>query len=123
MRLGLEEFEALVDEALGSLPEEVKGWLDNIAIVVGERPTPEQLAAAGLQPGALLFGLYVGVPMTRRGFTYGEIVPDKVVVFKRPIERVCRTRDEVREHVRTTVLHEIGHHLGMNEGQLRAAGV
>lgn len=123
MRLPPEAFEALVDEALASLPDDVKGWLDNIAIVVGDRPSPAQLASAGLRPGDLLFGLYVGVPRTKRGFTYGEIVPDKVVIFQRSIERVCRTREELRERVRKTVLHEIGHHLGMDEGQLRAAGV
>ncbi len=123
MKLPSEAFEALVDEALAGLPDEVKGWLDNIAIVVGDWPSPAQLASAGLRPGDLLFGLYVGVPRTKRGFTYGEIVPDKVVIFQRNIERVCHTREEVREQVRKTVLHEIGHHLGMDEGQLRAAGV
>ncbi|MFC2037084.1 metallopeptidase family protein [Chloroflexota bacterium] len=116
-------FEALVDEALNSLPDEIQVWLDNVAVVVAERPTPKQLAQVGLGPGDLLFGLYVGVPKTRRGFTYGEIVPDKIVIFQRPIERVCRTPAQIHERVRQTVLHEIGHHFGMDEGQLRAAGV
>jgi predicted Zn-dependent protease with MMP-like domain len=116
-------FEALVDEALNSLPDEIQVWLDNVAIVVAERPTPKQLAQVGLGPGDLLFGLYVGVPKTRRGFTYGEIVPDKILIFQRPIERVCRTPAQIGERVRQTVLHEIGHHFGMDEGQLRAAGV
>jgi predicted Zn-dependent protease with MMP-like domain len=116
-------FEELVAEAVESLPEEIAGWLDNVAIVVGERPSPQQLAQAGLRPGALLFGLYVGVPKTHRGFTYGEIVPDKIVIFRRPIERVCRTPDQIRDCVRRTVLHEIGHHFGLDEAELRAAGV
>lgn len=123
MRLPPDAFEALVDEALASLPDDVKSWLDNIAIVVGDRPSPKQLALAGARPGDLLFGLYVGVPRTKRGSTYGEIVPDKVVIFQRHIERACRSRAEVRDRVRRTVLHEIGHHLGMNERQLRDAGV
>ena len=113
----------LVAEALESLPDEVLGWLDNVAIIVGDRPTPQQLAQVGLNPGDLLFGLYVGVPKTRRGFTYGETIPDKILIFQRPIERVCRTPAQVRAEVRRTVLHEIGHHFGMDEGQLRAAGV
>jgi predicted Zn-dependent protease with MMP-like domain len=116
-------FEQLVDEAIESLPEEVLGWLDNVAIVVGAWPTPAQLAQAGLRPGALLFGLYVGVPKVQRGFTYGETVPDKIVIFQGPIERVCRTPDQIREQVRKTVLHEIGHHFGLGEADLRAAGV
>ena len=113
----------LVAEALESLPDEVLGWLDNVAIIVGDRPTLQQLAQVGLGPGDLLFGLYVGVPKTRRGFTYGETIPDKILIFQRPIERVCRTPAQVRAEVRRTVLHEIGHHFGMDEGQLRAAGV
>jgi predicted Zn-dependent protease with MMP-like domain len=116
-------FEELVAEALDGLPEEIRGWLDNVAVIVAERPTPGHLAQAGLGPGDLLFGLYVGVPKTRRGFTYGETVPDKIIIFQRPVERVCRTPAKVREQVRETVLHEIGHHFGLDEEQLRAAGV
>jgi predicted Zn-dependent protease with MMP-like domain len=123
MHLSREVFEILVDQALEGLPDEIQGWLDNVAVVVAERPTQEQLAQAGLRPGALLFGLYVGVPKTHRGFGYGEIVPDKIVIFQWPIERICRTPGQVREQVRKTVLHEIGHHFGMDEDQLRAAGV
>jgi predicted Zn-dependent protease with MMP-like domain len=117
------DFEQLVDEAIEGLPEEVLSWLDNVAIVVGSWPTPDQLAQAGLRPGTLLFGLYVGVPKIQRGFTYGEIVPDKIVIFQGPIERVYRTPAQIREQVRKTVLHEIGHHFGLDEGDLREAGV
>jgi predicted Zn-dependent protease with MMP-like domain len=123
MRYSRDFFESLVADALDSLPDEVAGWLDNVAIIVAERPAAEHLAQAGLDPGGLLFGLYVGVPKTARGFTYGEVVPDKIVIFQQPIERVCRTPAEVRECVRRTVLHEIGHHFGMDEDQLRSAGV
>ena len=116
-------FEMLVAEAVESLPDEVLDWLDNVAIVVGERPTAEQLRNAGLNEGDLLFGLYVGVPKTKRGFTFGESVPDKIVIFREPIEQVCRTPIQIRECVRRTVLHEIGHHFGMDEAGLRDAGV
>jgi predicted Zn-dependent protease with MMP-like domain len=116
-------FEGLVAEALDSLPDEILSWLDNVAVVVANTPTPDQLDQAGLGPRDLLFGLYVGVPKTRRGFTYGEIVPDKILIFQQPIEQVCRTPHQIRKCVRQTVLHEIGHHFGLNEEQLRAAGV
>jgi predicted Zn-dependent protease with MMP-like domain len=118
-----QQFETLVEEALYSLPDTIQGWLDNVAVVISEWPTPEQLTQAGLKHGGLLFGLYVGVPKTQRGFTYGEIVPDKILIFQGPIERVCRTPAEVRAQVRRTVLHEIGHHFGMDEDQLWEAGV
>ena len=116
-------FEQLVAEAIDSLPEEVLGWLDNVAIVIGGWPTPQQLTEAGLGPGDLLFGLYVGVPKTSRGFTYGEAIPDKIVIFQGPIEHLCRTPAQIRTQVRRTVLHEIGHHFGLGEDDLRAAGV
>jgi predicted Zn-dependent protease with MMP-like domain len=116
-------FEQLVSEALESLPDEVLGWLDNVAIVVGQWPTPQQLAQADLRRGELLFGLYVGVPKTSRGVTYGETIPDKIVIFQGPIEQVYRTPAQIRAQVRRTVLHEIGHHFGLDEGELRAAGV
>jgi predicted Zn-dependent protease with MMP-like domain len=118
-----DEFEALVAEALEDLPEQVWAWLDNVAIVVGEWPTPEQLGGAGLGSGSLLFGLYVGVPKIRRGFTYGETIPDKIIIFKGPIEQMCRTPEQIRKCVRDTVLHEIGHHFGLDEDELRSAGV
>jgi predicted Zn-dependent protease with MMP-like domain len=121
--IDLETFEQLVNEALDSLPDEIAAWLDNVAIVVAEWPSPEQLAQAGVRPGGTLFGLYVGVPKTHRGFTYGETVPDKIVIFRQPIQRIYRTPDQIRRQVRRTVLHEIGHHFGLDEGQLRAAGV
>jgi predicted Zn-dependent protease with MMP-like domain len=123
MRYTTEQFERFVDEALDSMPGEIQGWLDNVAVVVGRQPTRSQLAQAGLGPGELLFGLYVGVPKTRRGFTYGEVVPDKIMIFQGPIERVCRSPAGIRDCVRRTVLHEIGHHFGLDEDQLQAAGV
>jgi len=120
--LSREAFETLVDEAIDSLPDEVQRWLDNVAIVVADRPSPEQHERIGLEPGSLLFGLYEGVPKTKRGVTYGEMVPDKILIFQQPIEMVCRTPAQVRDQVRRTVLHEIGHHLGMDEDELEDSG-
>jgi len=72
--------------------------------------------------GGLLFGLYEGVPKIKRGVTYGEVVPDKILIYQQPIEMVCRTPAQVRDQVRRTVLHEIGHHLGMDEEELEDSG-
>jgi len=123
MRFSQAEFEELVAEALDELPDQIQRWLDNVAIVVAQDPTPDQLRSAGLGRGRLLFGLYQGVPKTRRGVTYGESLPDKIVIFQHPIERLCHTREDVRNQVRRTVLHEVGHHFGLDEKELDAAGV
>ena len=106
MRFSPEAFESLVAQLLDSLPDEIQSWLDNVAVVVAQRPTPEQLARARLASGDLPFGLYVGVPKTERRFTYGEIVPGKIVIFQRSIERACRTPAQVREQVRRSVLQD-----------------
>ncbi|HNS49774.1 MAG TPA: metallopeptidase family protein [Anaerolineae bacterium] len=122
-RFSQEQFEELVAEALDQLPSDIRSWLDNVALIVAEAPTPDQLRRAGVRPGGSLFGLYQGVPKTRRGVTYGESFPDKIVIFQRPIERFCRTRREVRDQVRRTVLHEVGHHFGLGEADLEDAGL
>jgi predicted Zn-dependent protease with MMP-like domain len=118
-----QEFEDLVADALDSLPKGIHDLMDNVAVVVAHQPTADQLTGAGLRPGDVLFGLYVGIPKTKRGANYGEVLPDKILIFQRPIERACRTRAEIREQVRRTVLHEIGHHFGLDEEELRTAGV
>ena len=117
------EFENLVVDALSLLPQGILDLMDNVAVVVAYRPTSEQLAGVGLCSGDALFGLYVGVPKTKRGANYGQVVPDKILIFQQPIERACRTHAQIREQVRRTVLHEIGHHFGLDEAELRSAGV
>jgi len=97
--------------------------LDNVVVVVADRPSPEHLTQGGVRRGSLLLGLYVGVPKTHRGVTYGELLPDKIWIFQEPIEWLCRTPAQIRECVRKTVLHEIGHHLGLSDQELRDAGV
>lgn len=122
-RFSQAQFEEMVVEALDQLPDDIRGWLDNVVVLVAEAPTPDQLRRAGVRPGGTLLGLYQGVPKTRRGVTFGEAFPDKILVFQRPIERFCRTRRDVREQVRRTVLHEVGHHFGLGEVDLEDAGV
>ncbi len=113
-----ERFEQLVAEALDSLPEEFGYQLDNVDVVVADRPTRQQLAQTGLKPGYSLLGLYEGVPRTVRGSHYGMTVPDKISLFQQPIEAKCRSAAEVREEIRQVVLHEIAHHFGIGDARL-----
>lgn len=116
------EFEELVVQALEELPEFFKQKLQNIDVIVAEWPTEAELRSVGLRPGRLLFGLYQGVPLTRRTSHYGLVLPDKITIYKGPIERVCRTPEQVIARVKHTVKHEIAHHFGISDDRLRELG-
>ena len=120
--LSRQEFRRLVSQAITSLPPLVAGRLMNVEIVVKARPTREELAMAGTDPTETLFGLYTGTPLTERSSSYGMVLPDKITLYQRSIEEVCRTTGEIQEQIRTTLLHEIGHHFGLSEDELEEAG-
>jgi predicted Zn-dependent protease with MMP-like domain len=117
-----ERFKELVVEALNQLPKEFAEKLNNVSVTVDNFPTPYQVAKARLGPNMLLFGLYEGVPQTKRGVYYSAI-PDKITIFRFAILQVCSTEQEVQEKVRQTVIHEIGHHFGLSDTELRKMGV
>lgn len=116
-----EEFQKLVEEALNSLPKEFAEKLDNVAVTVEDFPTSYQLAKSEISPRELLLGLYEGVPQTKRGIYYSA-VPDKITIFKNAIEQVSQNDEDIKNQVRKTVIHEIGHHFGLSEAELRKAG-
>jgi predicted Zn-dependent protease with MMP-like domain len=115
-------FERLVGRALDDLPPEIAAMLDNVEVVVEDEPTPEQIGRRGGDQETL-FGLYEGVPRTERGSGYSLVLPDKVTIFRGPLERACRSPAEVAREVRITVIHELGHHLGFEEDRLEQLGL
>ncbi len=117
-----EEFEQLVVQALDELPEFFQQKLQNIEVVVADKPTPAELRSVGLGPGRLLLGLYQGVPLTKRTSHYGLVLPDKITIYHLPIEQVCRTRAQMIRQVQRTVKHEIAHHFGISDDRLRELG-
>lgn len=112
-------FRELVAEALDGLPPEFGELLDNVAVVVEDEPSAQELRELGMDPdeGDELLGLYQGTPLDARGFEYGGL-PDRVVIYRGPILRIARSRREVIEQVQETVLHELGHHFGLEEDDL-----
>ncbi len=122
MRLGRAEFEKLVAQAAESLPEHFLRRLENVDVVVEDEPTAEDLELAGVEQDGTLLGLYHGVPQSQRGPWYGNILPDRIVIYQRPIEAVARDRREIRKEIRITLMHEIGHHFGLAEDDLAEAG-
>ncbi len=118
-----DHFLELVREAVESLPEQIARAMENVEVVVEPWPTVQQLLAAGITPGrGTLFGLYQGVPLTRRTSGYSLVLPDKITIFQGPIIAVHRSDDAIREQVRRTVIHEIAHHFGIDDDRLREMG-
>lgn len=115
-------FERLVAEALDSLPDDILRHMDNVDVIIEGWPSRAQLARAGLSPGYTLFGLYEGVPLTKRSSSYGLVPPDKITIFRGPIEATCVDEDAIRLCVVRTVVHEIAHHFGLDEDRLRELG-
>jgi len=104
-------FEEMVATALDGLPEELGKVISNVAVTVEHGPGP---------PG--LLGLYQGVPLTSRTSQYAGVLPDRITIYRRAICAICSTEDEVAGRVRRTVIHEIGHHFGIDDNRLRELG-
>ena len=118
IRMDREEFEELTAQAIAGLPTQFRSKLENVDVVVEGWPTTEQLAEAGLRGRLSLLGLYEGVPQTERGRGYNLVLPDKITIFRKPIESRCRSREELLSEIRMVVRHEIAHHFGLSDQAL-----
>ncbi len=116
----LEDFEKAVEEAVEELPTEIKTKMDNVAIVVEERPRPDiQRRRGGARKDSYLLGLYQGVPKNTWGRGFGGNLPDKITIYKDSIERFAKTEERIKMVVKRTVYHEVAHHFGFNEKEVR----
>jgi predicted Zn-dependent protease with MMP-like domain len=106
-------FDELVDAAIDSVPQELIAHLDNVVLLVQDEPDPAI-------PG--LLGLYEGIALTERDSRYGGELPDRITIFRNPILRICHTEQDVVREVRTTVLHELAHHFGIDDDRLEELG-
>lgn len=119
----VDEFYKFIDEALEEMPDEFRDKLDNVNIFVEDYPSPEQVAKFKLrEENKTLFGLYEGIPQNRRGrYGIGGAVPDKITLFLYPILSYAHTKQELVKQIKDTLYHEIGHHFGMSEEDIRKA--
>jgi predicted Zn-dependent protease with MMP-like domain len=119
-KLSWDEFCDAVREAVDSLPQPFSRHLENVAVDVEEEPAPgdyEVLERRGdLHPGSLLLGLFTGVPITKQG--YRDHYPNVIRIFRRPLEKISRTRGALLKHIRATVVHEFAHHFGYTDEEL-----
>jgi predicted Zn-dependent protease with MMP-like domain len=115
-------FDKLVAQAIESLPDEFRERLENIDIVVADVPTRAQMKSLKGRRGEMLLGLYEGVPLTARTQGYGFVMPDKITIFQRPIEAICRNEAQIVDEIRRVVWHEIAHHFGISDDRLNELG-
>lgn len=109
------EFEALVGTALRKLPRAFRDKLANVAVVVEDWADDQTLAEMGIEPPDTLYGLYRGVDITRRDSSYGNVLPDTIHIYQKPIEEDCADRAEMADLIRDVVAHEVGHYFGLDD--------
>ena len=121
-RLSAKEFNEIVVAALESLPADIQQMLNNVEVTVQDWPTMAELQSVGLRSRYQLLGLYHGIPLTARTTHYGLVLPDKITIFRMPIEYRCRTPEAVTTQIQRTVIHELAHHFGISDDRLRELG-
>ena len=115
-------FERLVAEALDDLPLEIQQKLDNVDVIIADWPDRATLQRAGARHPIDLLGFYHGVPQTKRSHRYGLVLPDKITIYRRPIEMRTRNLEEARDLITRVVRHEIAHHFGIDDERLHELG-
>ena len=123
MQVSKVQFEKWVAEAVGNVPEKFQKRINNLAIFLEDYPTKDQLKRARLEgrKGVLLLGLYEGYHQSKRLDT-GPVFPDRITIFKKPVESICQTKEELKDQILKTVRHEIAHHFGSDEKGAQKAG-
>jgi len=119
MQISDEEFQHLINQALLELPGEHVKNIKNVAILYEDEPTPEQREKAKLRPYETLLGLYEGVPLSNRQGTT-RLLPDKITLFKKPLQARANTLTELKEDIKHTLWHEIAHYYGLDHKRIRA---
>jgi predicted Zn-dependent protease with MMP-like domain len=107
----VDTFGSLVEQALDSIPDELRRRMRNVTVVVED---------LGMSPN--LLGLYHGIPLTQRTSSYAGVLPDRITIYRLPIIRRCQTLDQVVQQVRVTVVHEVAHHFGIGDERLHELG-
>ncbi|HXY18059.1 MAG TPA: metallopeptidase family protein [Candidatus Nitrosopolaris sp.] len=111
------QFEEFIQEGIAAIPPLYRQRLQNVAFLLEDEPTPEQRTKLNLYPHETLFGLYEGVPLPQRGGTT-KILPDKITLFKKPLQNASRDLNDLKEAIRHTVWHEVAHYYGLDHKRI-----
>jgi predicted Zn-dependent protease with MMP-like domain len=119
-----EDFERIVERAFDRLPKKFRDAVENVGIVVEDLPSEDVARKMKLRSPRFLLGLYQGVPLNQRGSWYGmtAVIPDKISLYQKNIEAVCRNDEETEQKIVEVLVHELGHYFGMDEKEIRDAG-
>lgn len=115
------EFEILVEAALHKIPRRFLKRMKNVAVVVEQEPSAHLLHSSGVRRGGSLLGLYQGRPLTHRSVSDSFVMPDRIIIFQGPHERMATSKLELRRMVEDTVWHEVAHYFGLDERRVRSA--
>ncbi len=118
IRVDDEAFEQLVSRAIDDIPQKYARNIKNLAFVVEDEPSEEQRQRLELHQGQTLYGLYEGIPLTRRSSGYNLVLPDKITIFRKPMEFNSNTLDDLAETVKHTVWHEVAHYFGLDHDRI-----
>ncbi len=114
-----EQFEQLINQSMDELPQQYISNLKNVAVTFESDPSQEQRQKQKLRPDQTLFGLYEGIPLTKRGSNYSMVLPDKITIFKGPITRGSHDIASLKQQVKHTLWHEIAHHYGLDHDRIQ----
>ena len=117
-----EEFEAIVTAAVRTLPDEFRERIANVEFGVEDWARPDDYARTETPAGSTILGVYRGIPLTKRGVGYNMTLPDRIVIFQQPLQRMANDADDLAERIRHVVKHEVGHYFGISDDRLREIG-
>ena len=113
-----QQFEKLIADSMDELPEEYIRGMQNVAVTFADDPTPEQRHKQELRQDQTLYGLYEGIPLTKRGAGYNLVLPDKITIFKGPLAHASHDMVSLKAQVKHTLWHEIAHHFGLDHDRI-----
>ncbi|HEY3251933.1 MAG TPA: metallopeptidase family protein [Ignavibacteria bacterium] len=121
-RVSEEEFHEMMEQALEAIPGNFKSKIENLVFISEPYPSENDMARLNLSSKYSLLGLYSGVPYTHRNTWYGNVTPDRIILFQKNIESFCNSKKELFDKIKEVIIHEVAHYFGMDEDEVRQAG-